>query len=111
MVTEEKRQRYRKNHTFPGRRMQRASGKNRVACKLFMAKLLLTGKVWDRVGLFNTLREEYPEYSEEYIYRILEEFLPLFNDLGLFKMVGRYSFRIKPALLPMLREGNDLVSK
>jgi len=111
MTTDNNRKLFSRNTAFPKRRTRGASGNRRVACKHFMAQLLLTGKVWDRLGLFKALREEYPSYSEEYIYRLLEEFLPLFNDFGLFKMVGRYSFQIKPALLPMLREGNDLVSK
>ena len=103
MGREGERQGYRKILQFPQKRNRRISRK--PARSRFFIGLLLTGKVWDRRALFDAVNAAYPEGSVMHAHRMIQTYLPVVDDLGALEHVGRYSFRIKPDILPLLREG------
>ena len=105
MDREEELRNYRSILKFPKKRVRGVKERKTPRTRLLI-QLLLTGKVVDRCSLFDAFVDAFPDGSLLYNFRLLEQSLPLFDDLGLLERVGRYSFRIKPSLLPLLREDN-----
>ena len=87
--------------------IKRGTKDGHTARSFFVARMLLTGKPWNRKQLFDALMDAYPNPSVVYTARILERYLPFIRDIGLIEPIGKDQFRIKPKLLALLKEGDE----
>lgn len=93
-----------KKRIEPRLRSSEKSSKSRTPRALFLARLLLTGKPWDRRELFVAIMNAYESPSVRHTVKTLEELLPFADNLGLFERVGKDKIRIRPELLSLLKE-------